>query len=168
MIALETRLRDPKTLDSVLASLEPKIARNIIRRVVRKGANIVRDEARRRAPRQSGLLARDIRTVLRRERGGAVIASVGVMLRAGTTRSRKRLEAFYAKWVERGHRIVPRRGKASRSITLRRREALRVGGRVRPYPFLFPAAKAMQAQVQQVLLDELRSGLLDVVQEGRR
>ena len=152
---IQTRVRESRNLDQALQEIEPKLSRNILRTAVRAGGNVVRDEARTRIRSRSGRLRRQIRTVVRRGRPGQTVASVGVF-----TRGRKD-DAFYAPFVERGHRIVPRRPKGAR-VRLRTRWQVATGF-VRPYPFLLPALAAKQAEVQRVVMEHIASRLSELV-----
>jgi HK97 gp10 family phage protein len=147
-------LRESRNLDLALSEVEPKMRRNVLRTALRAGGNVVRDEARRTAPKKSGILRRAIKTVLRRERGTEVRASVGVFGGKGKN------DAFYASFVEAGHRIVARRGKG---IAARRRQARQEGGRVKPYPFLLPALIRKQNEVQETVMNHIADRLSDLV-----
>lgn len=133
-------------LDAKLRDLEPKLARSILRAAVRRAANIVRDAARERVPGKTGLLRRSIRTQLRRGKPGQTRISVGVF---GASRSqlKKGLDPFYARFVERGHRIVPR-GPTGKRVTGQRTV-------VEARPFLLPALVASRTQVVAVLREEI-------------
>jgi HK97 gp10 family phage protein len=141
MISL--KIRDPDNLDQKLQQVEPKLSRNILRTAVRAGGNIVRDAARDRVNSRSGLLRRDIKTHVRRGRVGQTIASVGVMSRG------KKQEAFYALFVEKGHRIRTRSGADM--------------GMVKPYPFLLPALAAKQSEVHRTVMEHIARRLGELV-----
>lgn len=134
------RLRNIATLDEQLAQIEPKLQRKVMRRALRVGGNIVRDEARRRAPVRGGLLRRSIQTrVGRSRRTGQWTASVGVFPAGG------RSWPFYAGFVERGHRVHG-------------------GGRaVPPRPYLLASLLARQHDVHQAIMDQLASSLNELV-----
>lgn len=153
---IQLRLRDHQTVDEKLQQIEPKLARNILRTAVRAGGNIVRNAARDRIKSRSGLLRREVRTVVRRGKPGETVASVGVFARG------KKGDAFYALFVEKGHRIVPRGGRI-RSLQIRRRMAKQAGGRVKPHPFLLPALAAKQAEVHRVVMEHIARRLGELV-----
>lgn len=101
----------------------------------------------------------------RRPRGKMSLGKRVVM-----TKSR---DAFYARWVEEGHRIVARykgkyedykqRGKGRlHGLTLRRRDAAATGRRVRAYPFLAPAFNASIEEAKQALTNTMRKELESV------
>lgn len=164
MIAARVRESDFRSLDERLVTLEPKLARNILRTAVRAGGNVVRDAARARVPKDTGLLRRNIRTVVRRGRPGEVVASVGVFApKPPKGGGKAKVYAYYAPWVERGHKIVPRRGLTPSTLRQRREAAKVRGARVRPYPFLLPALVAKQAEVQRVVMEHIARRLGEVV-----
>ena len=80
-----------KELDRALQELAWPAARRALRKGMRKGANVVRDEARAKAPKKTGNLKRKIRTRERREEGGDMRFAVEV------PRS-----AFYGRFIEYG------------------------------------------------------------------
>ncbi len=79
-----------KELDRQLKQLEPKLAKKVMRKAVSAGAEPIRKEARRLAPRRTGFLAKNIIKSVKR-RGSTVIAKIG------TTKA-----AFYGIFVEFG------------------------------------------------------------------
>ena len=87
-----------KELDRALQELAWPAARRALRKGMRKGANVVRDEARAKAPKKTGNLKRKIRTRERREEGGDMRFAVEV------PRS-----AFYGRFIEYGTSKMPAR-----------------------------------------------------------
>lgn len=158
MTGLQFHLRDPENLDEKLAQVETKLSRSILRSAVRLGANVIRDAARSGAPVRSGALRRNIRTVLRRGKPGLTVASVGVMSSSGSRLKGKGRWPYYASFVERGHRIVPRRGKGQRAGGTGKG-----GGFVAARPFLLPALVSNQREVQRVVMEEIASRLGELV-----
>lgn len=80
-----------KELDRALQELAWPAARRALRKGMRQGANVVRDEARAKAPVDSGLLKRQIRTRERSDLGGDMRYSVEI------PRS-----AYYGRFIEYG------------------------------------------------------------------
>lgn len=80
-----------KELDAALQELAWPAARRALRKGIRRGANVIRDEARANAPVDTGLLKRQIRTRERSEDEGNMRFAVEV------TRS-----AFYGRFLEYG------------------------------------------------------------------
>lgn len=138
-------------IDSVFQSLERvprKLQSKILRRGLRKGAAMIRDEARRIVRRRTGELAKQIRVASSRGSGqrGAVAFKVGL-----TTKG------YYGKFLENGHVV----GKVSGGE--RRRHAQRVvmkaeGRFVPPYPFMRPAAQKLPL-AEQMVADEVRTAI---------
>lgn len=164
MIAGRIRDSDFRNLDQALQQVEPKLQRNILRTAVRAAGNVIRDAARQQAPQgESGLLRRSIRTVVRRGQVGQARASVGVFAPTGKAAQKKNATwAFYAMWVELGHRIIPRLPKGAR-VRLKKLQERLGAGRVRPRPFLLPALYAKQEEAKQVLEEHIRSRLDELV-----
>ncbi len=65
-----------RELDRQLKQLEPKLAKKVMRKAVSAGAEVIRKEARRLAPRRTGRLIRGIIKSIKR-RGSTVIAKIG-------------------------------------------------------------------------------------------
>lgn len=133
-----------------LDELPRKLQRNTLRRGLRKGAAMIRDEARGIVRRRSGRLAKQIRVASSRGNGqrGTVAYKVGV--------TRK---GFYGRWLEYGHVIASSKLKGGG----RRREAQRgqlraVGRFVPPYPFMRPAA-ARLPDALRIVSEELRGAI---------
>lgn len=152
-----------------LASASMKMRRVIARRMVIAGARVFAVRARRNAPRRTGTLRRAIFGHYSPKRSRRDVLMVGlVRVRSGKkeanrkTKGGKRLasrDAFYAGWVEFGHQIVPRAGKARQSIGARRRDARTGGKRVPPHPFLAPAYHSEGAKALAEMERVARSGL---------
>ncbi|MFK7089403.1 HK97-gp10 family putative phage morphogenesis protein [Chromobacterium violaceum] len=136
-----------------LDAVPRKLQRKILRRGLRKGAALVRDEARRRVRRRSGLLAKSITVASSRGSGqrGAVAYKVGL-----------RSRAWYGRYLEYGH-VKRGRGEKIAGGERRRaatREVLKGAGQfVPPYPFMRPAADKLPRALDAVA-DEVRGALL--------
>ncbi|WP_043616876.1 HK97-gp10 family putative phage morphogenesis protein [Chromobacterium violaceum] len=136
-----------------LDAVPRKLQRKILRRGLRKGAALVRDEARRRVRRRSGLLAKSITVASSRGSGqrGAVAYKVGL-----------RSRAWYGRYLEYGH-VKRGRGQKIAGGERRRaatREVLKGAGQfVPPYPFMRPAADKLPRALDAVA-DEVRGALL--------
>jgi HK97 gp10 family phage protein len=134
--------RHIKGLDELKAKFA-FVSREAGKTVLRKGAsagaqvikravipNIPVAPAPHRKGQQPGVLKRSILVKFIREQSNETQAMFVVTFRQGKRMTAKGRDAFYAKWVERGHRIVPRsrrigtyRGKALNAKTLRARRA---------------------------------------------
>ena len=142
-------------MDNILRQLDAvprNLQRKILRRGLRKGAVPVRDEARRRVRRRSGLLAKSIVIASSRGSGqrGAIAYKVGL-----------RSRAWYGRFLEYGH-VARGRGQKIAGGERRRtatREVLKGAGQfVRPYPFMRPAAEKLPDAVG-IVADEVRASL---------
>lgn len=159
---IEYKVRESRNLDEALRQIEPKLVANILRTAVRAAGNIVRDAARQNAPVKSGLLKHDIRTVVRRSGVSEARASVGVFSSAVRSGSKThRGFAFYASFVEKGHRIVPRSSKVA--LVGRRIQANISGGVVAAKPFLLPALVAKQAEIKRAVMEHIARRLDELV-----
>lgn len=139
-------------LDELLKTLPKKLERNVMRAALREGGVVMREEARRRAPVDDGLLRKSIRVSTRSQKG-SLYASV----KAGNKK------AFYAHMVEYGTRphliqvddrdrgINARTGQRISVTTInRQRRSLSIAGNLigpsvmhsgaRPKPFMRPTA----------------------------
>ena len=109
-----TRLEGAKDLDRLLRRLPAKVGKRVATRAVRQGANVIRDEAKRTAPRGTepaspkyGRLADNIRVTKVRDGFAGVVMAVtvgqafwGMFLEFGTSRQPARpwlRPAFHAK-----------------------------------------------------------------------
>lgn len=149
-----------KELQAALAEL-PKTAQGAaLADAVRAGGNVIRDEARQRAPKHAGpyegkkksqqrpgTLKRGIVTRMKRNLAeGWATASITV--------SKK---AWYGRLVEMGHRIVGRLPKGAKGgVRKRARLAQHALGRhVPPHPFLRPAIDVKAQEAVNALRDAL-------------
>ena len=151
-------------LSSLLGQLPAKMEANILRGALRAGMNVIRDEARRYVPVDSGELRKSIR-VSARIKGGKVYAT----LKAGNR------EAFYAHMIEFGHFVRNpgealkggRRSRAAQRAMLRASGAQFVSAR----PFLRPALDSKSSESVVAVADYIRGrlekeGLLALESDG--
>ncbi|MBP4051997.1 HK97 gp10 family phage protein [Chromobacterium violaceum] len=137
-----------RALDGVPRRLQTKV----LRRGLRRGAALVRDHARQRVRRRSGLLAKSIVVASSRGSGqrGAVAYKVGL-----------RSRAWYGRLLEFGH-VKRGRGQKIAGGERRRtatREVLKGAGQfVPPYPFMRPAAEKLP-EALTVVGDTVRGAL---------
>ena len=78
----DVQIKGLREVDAMLTELAGPAARRALRKGMRQGANVVRDEVRNRAARRKGLLRRSIRTRERSDDGGWMRFAVEVMRRA--------------------------------------------------------------------------------------
>lgn len=91
MADFDVQITGLKELDAALQELAWPAARRALRKGMRQGANVVRDEVRDKAPIDTGLLKRSIRTRERKDENGWMQVAVEV-----------RRRAFYGKFFEYG------------------------------------------------------------------
>ena len=140
-------------LNRLLSELPVRVQKNVLRQAVRAGANVIRDDARARAPRKKGRLVRAIGTWMRQIRSdGAVTAAIGV-----------RRDAFYARFIE--------FGRAAFQLVVKRKKVLSAGpqgpifGRkvsmpsMAPRPFLRPALDAKAQGAVETMASTMRTRL---------
>lgn len=131
------------------------------------GAEVFRDEAKRNAQShiQTGTIWRSIITKrLEEESDGGIRQVYKVTVRSGPREGR---DAFYWRWVERGHKFVPRNpnvnprtGKKFGWDAHRRAAELEYGNsRVQAYPFMRPAYDARKTAAVDAMTKKLREQL---------
>lgn len=156
-------------LTAKLREMPDNINRNALRAAVSSGAALVRDETKLRAPVKSGVLRRSLYIKQVRELSELTRQTFFIGARQGRKEQavgKKRLnrDAYYGKWVERGHRIVARfKGKYTdykirgrgRLTGLAVRRAAPIGY-VPPQPFLYPAFLAKREAAIDSMAAKLR------------
>ena len=172
---------------SKLDRVSVRMRRTVARRSVTAAARVIAVQARANArPRkQTGTLGRAIFSHYSPKRSRIDKLAVAlVRARSGkreANRSSKKglrlasRDAYYAGWVEFGHRIVDKfkgrytdykirgRGRLT-GLAMRRREALKTGRKVRAYPFLEPAYLSKR----QAALDEMARVMAEGLKESAR
>lgn len=94
---MSVEVRGLDVLHRKLERLDKKARRDALRPAMRQAANLVRDEARQRVPRRTGLLRKNIITNVKIDAKGAV------------AKVRVRSKAFYGRFVELGTKFLPAR-----------------------------------------------------------
>ncbi|MGJ8680514.1 HK97-gp10 family putative phage morphogenesis protein [Paraglaciecola sp.] len=100
-----------KEISKTLKAMESKVAAKVVRKGVAKMAQVVRKDMRKRAPRKSGKLKKELRYKITRSKAGGFTAAVGAFN-----------GAYYANFIEKGtkrHSIKPKN----------KRKVLSFGGR---------------------------------------
>jgi HK97 gp10 family phage protein len=142
-------IKGGKELDALLQQLPVEVETKILRNALARGANVIRDEARRRAPRKSGAMAKAIKTARgTRQNEGYVVAKVRL----------RGKHAFLGTFMEYGvlpHLIWAAGGKGSLVIN-----GVPIGKRVQhpglaPHPFMRPALDAKAGEAVQAVGDYL-------------
>lgn len=166
-------------LKTVYRDLPDNLKRRTLRRAARQAANVFLKDARRRAPlrtspirgkykRPPGTLRKSLIVKSARELNtGTTIGFIVTALRGkayqATGKKATNKDAFYARWVHEGHRIVARgksianRGRKS-GLAARRRGA--TGARVEGRPFFAETFAATSAQAFNRFAEILRADLL--------
>lgn len=102
------KLEGFKELAEALRELGPRVARNTLRRAVSAGAVVIRNDARSRAPVDTGEMKKDIQVKRERDNRGLMVANYSVFVRTG---KKSRLsgakrdvnkDSFYWRFVEFG------------------------------------------------------------------
>lgn len=163
-----------------LRTLDDKIQKKVLRRAVYAGAKVMKDEVVEKAPVaaaphkrggrlvQPGTLKRAALHKWARELSDGRNQAYVVTFRRGKQYQSvgKRgidKDAFYWPWVEYGHKIVPRKGKAGGTIRARRSAARAV---VAPRPFFEPAYRAGLEPAQRAMQGRLSELLDEVLNES--
>lgn len=132
MISGSLDFSDLLDLSEDLKVLSQAESGNVLRQATRASAAVFRDEARRRAPKRTGKLARNIVVVSQRTRNGE--ATAGVHIRSKGKAS-NRNNAFYWRFVELGT------------------------SNMAPVPFIRPAYDAKQDEAAQAAFDKANEAI---------
>lgn len=141
-----------KELAEKLKQLGPKVAKNGLRRATSAGAAIVRNDARKRAPVDTGEMKRDIMMKRTKDaKGGPTVGSnyvvyvrSGKKSRAAGKKRNVDRDSYYWKFVEFGTAKAPAQ------------------------PFLRPAFEANKAAAVTAIGDSLNTTIQAAAQEGNR
>lgn len=149
MTTLLANVQGLPELQRRLKQIPINVASKVLKKGVASGAGVVRKAAKSAAPAsklprrrggrvsQPGTLKRSAIIKFVRENSSATQTVYIVTFRRGKKEQQKQRDAFYASWVEFGHKIVPRKGRGGRASLRRRRAG--ATGQVRPHKFLTPA-----------------------------
>ena len=163
-------------LKAMFARIPAEVGKKVLRRGVSAGTKIVKKAVLIRTPIskagerkrgkfavQPGTLRRALLIKFVREQSGDTQAMYFVTFRQGRTQQKGGRDAYYAKWVERGHKNVARykgkytdykiRGRGRlHGLTLRRKAATTY---TPPHPFLAPGFAASQGQATRAIVDTM-------------
>lgn len=123
-----------KELAKALRELGPRVAKNTLRRSVAAGATIIKTEARARAPKDTGEMAKDIMVKRERDTRGEMAATYSVFVRSG---KKSRLagkgrnvqkDSYYWKFVEFGTSKMAAKPFLRPSFESKKEEAVKVIG----------------------------------------
>lgn len=138
----DVHIKGLRELNALLQTLPVKIERNILRTAMRRGANVIRDQAKLNVPisppsdrnrKKYGGYAGALRDSIKTSNPRSNKGRVTVYVRAGGTKTKKGADVYYAKWVEYGTKPHDNG-----------RRGMHPGAR--PRPFLRPAADTEQAR----------------------
>jgi HK97 gp10 family phage protein len=168
-----TYVKGLEQLTAALKSLPAKVATRTLRRAVSAGAAVIRDAARANAPTAERII----------KRGGGVVTLPGtlkksivikyvpsnsndnqvqyvVAIRKGKRLQKSGRDAFYASFVEFGHKLVPRRTSATPGrLRSRQQQATASGAEVRGYRYLTRAIDQYHGAAVDKIRDALASEL---------
>jgi HK97 gp10 family phage protein len=140
-----------------LKTLEPKLAKKVIRQSLRAGAKVILTAARAKAPRRSGLLKKSIKVrALKRSRTGRI----GITVQTGEGDFQGK--TFYGAFVEYGHKLGARQRKPP-SDGEQLRKAIESGGSDRRFieakPFMEPAFDQNKDKAAAVIKQMILEGI---------
>ena len=135
-------------LQRKLRQLEPKLSKQIFRKALRSGARIIRDEARRLVPVDSGLTKEAIN--VKAGKGGRKKISVNIAVGEGDYKG----DTFYAAFLEYGHFSGSRKRGDDRTF-------------VEARPFMRPAFDAKKAEAADEIVRQIAAGIYNVSLQGR-
>jgi len=147
------QIQGGRELLAALSALPPKLAKGLMKRAAVAAAKVVRIAVQSKAPVRTGTLKRAV--VARSSARLSTLTSAGVVIsvtqgkwsKKKGKRSAVKADAYYARWVEFGHKIVAR-GKSKKGMTglqkygrkqnlaMRRKSSSKF---VAPQPFMAPA-----------------------------
>lgn len=132
----EIKLEGAKELEKQFKSLEPKIAKKLVRQSLRKAAKPILAAARTKCPVDTGELKKSIkiRAMKRRKNSFGVLIGTALKWFVG--------DAFYGAFVEFGTSKMSAR------------------------PFMRPAFDEKKGEAEQILVQEIREGLSEAVKRG--
>lgn len=153
-----------------LDALPKQIARKALKRAVGSGARIIQLAAYALAPvgrshkgHVAGTLKRAAIIKFVASESNDTQVEYIVTFRQGKRAAKSQSDAYYARWVEFGHRIVPR-GRSAKSVStiLRNKRTLAArrrtpSGEVAPHRFLGPAFDATSAVAVDAIARRLRT-----------
>lgn len=166
LLVIRTNLPDFK---KQLKDLGEVIEKRIARSAIRKGAKVIERAVAQAAPLRTGVLKRAIRSGPSRFIRGRGVVAAYVGVRSGVKQrsvGKKKVnrDAFYWRWVEDGHRIVPRgaklsgRGERTRAVMRSRFDAAG-GKRVAGSRYLQRGFNASVSTAVDAVYRELSNGI---------
>ena len=158
-----SRLEGGDALKAALLALPAAVEAKVLRKSAIAGAKVVRDAVKANAPvgngprkRGSGLttppgtIKRAVILKFAKELSDKDSATYVVTVRKGKGAQKTNRDAFYWIWVEKGHRIVRKRGGPT-------------VGQVSAHPFFVPAYRATAATAQQKMKSVMETQLTALI-----
>lgn len=141
---LDIRLTGERDLIAAFRDLKPYLTKNVLRKALRAGANILLEAIQARTPRRTGKLFSNISVRVRATRK---------TLRARVTVNKRGKEgdpqnAFYYRFLEKGFTTK--------------------GGEKRLFPFIEPAVTAAQQQAAQQVIDSVEEAIKRAEKKAQR
>jgi HK97 gp10 family phage protein len=123
-----------KELAAALRELGPRVAKNSLRRAVSAGSTVIKDDARARAPKDTGEMAKDILVKRERDTKGEMSAKYSVFVLTGKKSRLKgkgrnvSRDSFYWRFVEFGTSKMAAQPFMRPAFESRKEEAVKVIG----------------------------------------
>ncbi|BDG59639.1 HK97-gp10 family putative phage morphogenesis protein [Caldinitratiruptor microaerophilus] len=135
---MKAEIKGARELIRAFDRLSDELKGQVLAEAAKAGAEVIRAEASRRAPRKTGDLARSIVAEVLEQAPGKVTVGVG-----------PDKDRFYGRFVEFGHALVRGARKAEKKVV----------GHVPPHPFLRPALDEGAERAKQAIADELKAAI---------
>ena len=137
--------------ETLLRKIPLEYQGKVLQAALAAGARLTVAQAKSNAPELTGRLKRAIYATRDSRNSKTTYEQRVVSVRRGKKQQKNNRDAFYWKFVEFGHRIVPRaKGQSTRAA---RKKA---AGQVPARPFMRPAFEATKAKAAQVIADRLK------------
>ena len=170
-LGVTVEVKGLQELKARLDALPKEVAQRGLRRAVAAGASVIRAAAKKAAPVAAGPIRRGggketapgtlqrgaMAKFIKAESNDTQVFYI-VGFRQGKRQQKSNRDAFYASWVEFGHKIVPRRGKGARKGTLARNRRQATAS-VPPHPYFAPAWEANKQNALDAIQKRLTSEL---------
>lgn len=141
-MGLDLEIQGVGELKEQLINALPKTARTILRRAIRQAARVIRDDAKRRAPRESGRLRKGIKEKETTPGAGQVGARVFVS------------KAPHAHLIEYGHRQMYKNPRNTGELRQSQKTPF-----VAAQPFMRPAFDENYAAAHEQMREAIREGI---------
>lgn len=147
-----------KELERTLAELPLKLQKKVLSKAARKAGNVVKDEARRRVPVDTGALRKALKVRAIKAKMTRRTGRTGVLV--GASDKDFTGKQFYGSFIEFGYHRGARKS--------RNKEAqAKIEDRpfIEPRPYLGPAFDAKKGEAERIFRYEIRTNLVKVAKE---